>query len=126
MKRPHKSIIIEALHKAHGIKTNAAESLNCSRTTLNAWIEKLDLHDDVKAARGHLLDMAENIILRRLEDGDYNAAKYVLMCFGGSEWNDKAKTDAAVRRIVEDLAKSNAENVRPLVIWGQPTEETEI
>ena len=119
MKRPPKKVIIEVLTQCMGVKASAAKKLGCARNTLNRWLEHYKIgKDDITECRGPLIDLAEIAIIKAVRAGDFRAAKYVLSCFAGDEWNEKAKTEAEVRKVIAELNEKGNDDVKPLIIWG--------
>lgn len=75
--------VIEALKQTRGIKSLAAQALGCDRSTIENYIAK---HPRVKAAyeeqRATLVDVAEGHLAIKLDNGEWDAVKYVLNTLG--------------------------------------------
>lgn len=79
MKKPSDSEIIEAINKSCGNLSQAAKCLGVSRMTLYDWMKKDEaLREELIHAREQLCDMAEDVIVRHLEEGSLKAAVFVL------------------------------------------------
>ena len=75
--------VIEALRKARGIKAVAAKLLECSRQTVDNYIER---YATVRAAyeeqRETLVDIAEGKLMKKLDADEWPAIKFVLVTLG--------------------------------------------
>jgi lambda repressor-like predicted transcriptional regulator len=75
--------IIAALRNNGGIVKAAGLNLGVSRKTLAKWIEDdpelKEAKDDMIA---ELCDLAESVVFKNLKEGSFEAARYVLRCFG--------------------------------------------
>jgi hypothetical protein len=73
----------DAIRETAGIKTAAARRLGCHVMTIDRYIER---YPTVAAAyteaRAGIVDMAESVLVRRLNAGEWDAAKFVLTTLG--------------------------------------------
>jgi len=61
----------EALQQEAGLKTFAARRLNCSWKTVDQYIkDNPELQDALEEINQQILDMAESVILKRVQKGD--------------------------------------------------------
>lgn len=75
--------ILEAISSSAGIIKAAALKLGVSRSTLHAWIAENEiLKAAVNEAREDTLDLAEAGILTLIKNGDREACRFYLRCFG--------------------------------------------
>lgn len=70
MKQPTKEILEEVIIKSYGNITTVARSFDVSRTTVMKWINDLELTHVVQQGRDHLLDIAEDVMSRKIKEGD--------------------------------------------------------
>ena len=83
MKKPNDSNIIEAITKSRGNLSQAAKFLGVSRMTLYDWMRKDEtLREELIHAREQLCDMAEDVIVKHLEEGNLKAAVFVMTHIG--------------------------------------------
>lgn len=75
--------VIEAIEKAHGIKSQAARILGCNRQTITNYIDR---HEDVKTAfedaKESFVDMAESKLFENIEGGDVTSIIFCLKTIG--------------------------------------------
>ena len=101
MKQPTNAKIIEAIHASKGSVTGAARRLGVSRSIFYVWLEKDEaLQTELAHAREQLCDMAEDVLIRHLEEGNLKAAMFVLNHFGRKK----------------DLSKDEKDEMTPCVI----------
>ena len=94
MKQPDNAKIIEAIDASMGNITVTARHLNVSRQTLYDWLEKDEiLRTELEHAREGLCDLAENVLIRHLEQGNLKAAVFVLKHIGRKK--DLTQNEAA-------------------------------
>lgn len=75
--------VIEALEKSAGIKTQAAARLRCHVNTVHAYCKRYPtVAAAAKAQDDTLVDMAESVLVRRLQQSEWDAAKFVLTTKG--------------------------------------------
>lgn len=82
-KRPPKTELVEALHKAAGIITAVAARYGVHRTSVYNWIKAYGIQEEVQQAKRVMIDLAENNLLQRLREGDWRATEFVLRTMGG-------------------------------------------
>jgi len=79
--RPEK--VIEAIEKAHGIKSQAARLLGCNRQTITNYIDR---HKSVKTAfedaKESFIDTAESKLFENIEKGDVTSIIFCLKTLG--------------------------------------------
>ena len=85
----------DAIRETAGIKTAAARRLGCHVMTIDRYIER---YPTVAAAyteaRAGIVDMAESVLVRRLNAGEWDAAKFVLTTLGRDRgWTPRADVD---------------------------------
>jgi hypothetical protein len=77
--------VIEAIQRARGVKAVAARILECSRQTVDNYIER---YVTVRAAyeeqRETLIDVAEGKLIKKLDEDEWAAIKFVLTTLGKS------------------------------------------
>lgn len=71
--------IIDALQKSKGIKSKAAEALQCSRNTIDKWIRDYptvaDAYEEINEAT---VDKVESALFDQIEDGNITAIIFYL------------------------------------------------
>jgi transposase len=70
MKQPTKEILEEVIIKSYGNITTIARSFDVSRTTIMNWVNAYDINHVVQQGRDHLLDIAEDVMARKIKEGD--------------------------------------------------------
>lgn len=85
----------EAIRETAGIKTAAARRVGCSVGTVNNYIERYPtVAAAYEQARAGIVDMAESVLVRRLNAGEWDAAKFVLTTLGKDRgWGQKHDVD---------------------------------
>ena len=75
--------VIKAIRGTFGIKTAAAKALQCSRNTIDNYIER---HPTVASAyqeeRARLVDMAESKFAEEISKGEWPAIRFALATLG--------------------------------------------
>jgi predicted transcriptional regulator len=75
--------VIEALHKAGGIKSRAAELLHCTRATVDAYIQRYpEVREEWIETRETLVDAAQSKLYDAVERGEWRAVRFVLLTMG--------------------------------------------
>ena len=83
MKMIDETEIVQALHDGRGNLSRAAAQLNVSRTFLYEKLKKNEeLRTELMHAREQLCDMAEDVLIKHLEEGNLKAAVFVLQHIG--------------------------------------------
>ena len=83
MKRPKNQKVVEAIHANRGNLSRAAKTLGVSRVTLYDWLKaNEDLRTELMHAREQLCDMAEDVLVKQLENDNLKAAIFVLTHIG--------------------------------------------
>jgi hypothetical protein len=73
----------EALRKARGIKVVAAKMLGCSRVTVQNYCNRYaSVQAAAEEARETLIDVAEGKLVQRVDAGDWDAVRFVLVTIG--------------------------------------------
>jgi Bacterial regulatory protein, Fis family len=102
-------MIIEALRTSGGIVAVAAQKIGVARQTLHVWIaEEIELRTAINETREVTLDLAEAAMLKLIGDGDREAIKYYLNCFGKARgWvqTSRAEVDSTIRFEASDNAR---------------------
>lgn len=70
MKKPSREVLHEIIIKSYGNLTTVSKSFDASRTTVMKWIDDYELRDVVQQGRDHLLDVAEDMLAKKIKDGD--------------------------------------------------------
>lgn len=85
----------EAIRETAGIKTAAARRIGCSVGTVNNYIERYPtVAAAYEQARAGIVDMAESVLVRRLNAGEWDAAKFVLTTLGKDRgWTPRTDVD---------------------------------
>lgn len=75
--------VVQALTKSRGIKAIAAHGLGCSRQTIDNYINR---HPEImrvyQEQRQTLIDVAEGQLVKKLDQGEWPAIKFVLTTLG--------------------------------------------
>ena len=112
--------VIDALTATAGIKSAAAKRLGCHVNTVENYIARYPtVAAAATQARSGIIDIAESILVRRLNAGEWDAAKFVLTTLGkdrgyGQSVDVNLTIDEMVKRIV-DATGDPPEVVRPFV-----------
>jgi len=81
--KPESTKIVEAIHANKGNLTRAAKQIGVTRKTIYEWLKADDtLRAELAHAREILCDMAEDVLVEQLENGNLKAAVFVLQHFG--------------------------------------------
>jgi hypothetical protein len=107
--------VIEALQNTHGIITQAANKLgigrSCLRNRINAHPE---LYKIMMEAREEIIDLAESVMIQKLQSGDANMAQFVLRTLGANRgYIDEHRFTAKIETTVEskyDFSKLSLED----------------
>jgi hypothetical protein len=105
-----KSEITKAIKNSYGILSNAAKSIGIERDELCKMIKKLNLSSLVENERGKIADLAEIMLIERLNEGSENMIKFVLLSLGGERgYSDKAGNKDNSKLSLQELI-SNAQS----------------
>jgi hypothetical protein len=75
--------VAEALRRTRGIKAAAAQLLQCDRSTvLNYCKRYATVQQAADEARETLIDVAEGKLVQRVDAGDWDAVRFVLVTIG--------------------------------------------
>lgn len=87
--------VAEALLATAGIKTAAAKRVGCSTDTIDRYIARYPtVAQAYKEARASIIDKAESVLLQRLNNGEWDAAKFVLTTIGRDRgWGTKTDVE---------------------------------
>lgn len=85
----------EAIRETAGIKTAAARRLGCHMDTVTNYIDRYPtVAAAYEQARAGIVDMAESVLVRRLNAGEWDAAKFVLTTLGKDRgWTPRTDVD---------------------------------
>lgn len=111
MKKINKTSITAAIKNSFGILSNAAKILSIERKALSHYVKRFKLEDLVEDERAKIADLAENMLVERLNEGSENMIKFVLLSLGASRgYNDKSLQDknSKNKNTIQDLI-ANAE-----------------
>ena len=85
---PGKTKLLNALTKTKGIKVSAAKALGCERKTLDAWIKRAGIEDELKHLEQEVVDVALSKLFVALTKGERWAIERVLDTKGrGTGWS---------------------------------------
>jgi hypothetical protein len=75
--------MIDALQANAGIKSAAARRLGCHLSTIDNYIDRYPtVRQAYEEARAGIVDMAESVVVRRVNAGEWDAAKFILTTLG--------------------------------------------
>ncbi len=121
--KPHFSVqdVADALIASSGIKTAAANKIGCSTMTIRRYIEKYPTVTDAYAvSRESIVDVAESILLGRLKEKEWDAAKFVLTTLGKDRgWGHTLDVRLQLTEIAQQIADETGQPldaVLPVVI----------
>lgn len=107
--------VIAALVATAGIKTAAARRVGCSVDTIDRYIRDYPtVAAASQQARSGIVDKAESILVTRLNNGEWDAAKFVLTTLGRDRGYGPSLD---VTHKIEDLAREIAAET------GEPYEQ---
>lgn len=88
----------EAIRRARGLLSYAADALGVTRWALYKFVEQHpELYEVIEEARERTLDLAENNILSKVDSGDYNASQFVLSRLGRNRgYGEKVEQSGSV------------------------------
>ena len=88
--------VVEALEESHGLITQAAARLGCSRGTIHNYAARYPtVADTLKWKRREIVDLAMSALWDAVERGDTWAILFTLRTFGGPEWAETPQPVAA-------------------------------
>lgn len=95
--------VLDAVREAKGNMSIAAESLGCTRQTIyNASKRWATVRAEIASQRETVIDLAEEKLLDKLNDGEWHAVKYVLSTLGKERgYGPEIEPVAAVEFIVK-------------------------
>lgn len=98
----------DAIRRARGLLSYAADTLGVSRQALYLYVEQHpELYEVIEEARERTLDVAENNILTKLDAGDMNASQFILSRLGRNRgYGEKVEQSGSVE-IVFRHVKAN-------------------
>lgn len=78
-----KELVLEAINECHGVILTVAQRLGCRWDTARRYIDKWETTKQAfDNEREKLLDMAESVVFKAIENGDIQTAKWVLATLG--------------------------------------------
>lgn len=105
-----KKNVTQSIRNSYGILSNAAKSLGIERKELARLVKKFRLEPVVDDERDKIADLAENMLIERLNEGSENMIKFVLLSFGAERgYSDKPGNKDNSKLTLQELI-SNAQS----------------
>ena len=104
--------VIKAIQDTAGIKTAAAKKLGCDVDTVDRYCNRYpSVADAVKQARSGIVDMAESVLIQKLNRKEWDAAKFVLTTLGKDRgWGNTIDVNVKIDEIARQLAAEYGED----------------
>lgn len=104
MPRKSDKALVEAIKDSGGIMSTIARRLNVTWHTADTWIKESDkAKQALKDEKESVLDMAESTLLRKIKEGDEQAAKWYLAKIGKLRgYGDSLELEGGVQIVYAD------------------------
>ena len=117
--------VIEAIQRARGIKAVTAKILGCSRQTVDNYIERYaTVRSAYEEQRETLIDVAEGKLIKKLDEDEWAAIKFVLMTLGkGRGYTQRIETELLnmdVSQLTDEQLERIAAGENPMVVFASP------
>lgn len=112
--------VIKAINATAGIKTAAAKRLSCDVDTIDNYAKRYPtVAEALQQARAGIVDIAESVLVRRLNAGEWDAAKFVLTTLGKDRgWGNSIDVNVKIEELARKIAAETGEpfeDVLPVV-----------